>query len=131
MEKIINKDWSNKSILIAEDEESNSQLLYEILLPTRARLVRVKNGKEAINAYESSGNFDLILLDIKMPIMDGMETAAYIRGIDKKIPIVAQTVFGMNDYLRKGKEAGFTEFIVKPILPQKLVESLAVYLDDD
>ena len=123
------KDWSKKSILVAEDEESNFRLLHEILLPTKVKIVRAVNGKEAIRIFESSRDFDLILLDIKMPIMDGMKTAAYLRDKDKEIPIIAQTVFGMPEYLEKGEEAGFTEFITKPIYPDKFISSLSVYLD--
>jgi two-component system cell cycle response regulator DivK len=123
-------DWSSKSILIAEDEESNFQLIYEILLPTGVKLTRALNGKQAIKIFESGEHFDLILLDIKMPIMDGFETITRLREKDKKIPIFAQTVFGMPEYLLKGQEAGFNEFITKPIILSRFLERIAAYLDD-
>lgn len=116
--------------MIAEDEESNFQLLFEILLPTNVKVARANNGKEVISIFECSPKFDLILLDIKMPIMDGLETAAYIRKKDREIPIIAQTVFGTAMFKDKGYKAGFNEFIIKPIVPDKFRSKLAVYLND-
>jgi two-component system cell cycle response regulator DivK len=124
------KDWSSKSILLAEDEESNYQLIYEILLPTGVKLTRVMNGKEAIKSVESNEPFDLILLDIKMPIMDGIKTVTHLRQKDKETPIIAQTVFGMPEVREKGGKAGFNEFIIKPIIPSEFISRLAVYLGD-
>ena len=131
MTQVSAKDWSKKSILVAEDDNSNYLLLYEMLLPTKAKMIRAINGKEAITIYESSKNFDLILLDIKMPIMDGLETATYIRETDKETPIIAQTVYGNTEFQEKAKKVGFTEIIIKPIIQDIFLSTLAIYLEDN
>jgi CheY-like chemotaxis protein len=65
-----------------------------------------------------------------MPIMDGLETAAYLRKTDKETPIIAQTVYGKAEFREKGEKAGITEFIIKPIIPNNFLATLAVYLDE-
>jgi CheY-like chemotaxis protein len=123
-------NWSSKSILLAEDEESNYLLIREILLPTGVKLTRVMHGKQILSIIESGKLFDLVLLDIKMPFMNGLLTATHLREKDKKIPIIAQTVYGRREFLEKGKKAGFNEFIIKPLIPSKFIEKLSHYLDD-
>jgi len=107
-------DWSSKSILIAEDEYPVFFLLENLLEPTRINIKWVRSGKEAVDAFTAEKQFDAILLDIRMPGMDGIETFKELRKLDNKIPIIAQTAFTMDEEREELKSIGFNGFIAKP-----------------
>jgi len=125
-----NIDWTGKHILIAEDDEVNFVYLNEILKPTNAKIYRAKNGLEAINIAESEENLDLILMDIKMPEVDGFEAAKYITSIKPELSIIAQTAFAMDGDKAKCIKAGCCAYITKPIDKQKLLILMEKYLTD-
>jgi len=108
-------DWKNKLILIAEDEESNYSLLKYGLEKTGATLLWAKNGKEAAEMCQSDSSIDLVLMDIKMPGMDGLEATRMIRINRQDLPIIAVTAYATNDDMKQCKEAGCDEFISKPV----------------
>jgi len=108
-------DWKNKLILVAEDEESNYSLLKYGLEKTGATLLWAKNGKEAAEMCQSDSSIDLVLMDIKMPGMDGLEATRMIRINRQDLPIIAVTAYATNDDMKQCKEAGCDEFISKPI----------------
>lgn len=121
----------NKCILVAEDDEINYQYLEEILVRTGARILRAENGLEAINLAESEEKIDLILMDIKMPQVDGIEATKYISAIRPDIPIIAQTAFAMEDDKLKCLQAGCTAYLTKPIERQKLYILLERYIQSN
>ena len=123
----LNYRWSDKTILIAEDEESNYKYLELLFSKTNAKLIHALNGLEAIDLYQKN-NIDLILMDIKMPDMDGLEATKRIRKIDQKITIIAQTAFAMKNDEKMSLEAGCNNYIAKPIKRQKLLELIKKYL---
>jgi len=110
-----NYNWQDKVILVAEDEEVNYQFLEAVLEKTQAKLLHAKNGKQAVDLCKSINKIDLVLMDIKMPEMDGYEAASQIKQFRKKIPIIAQTAFSMEDAEKKCKKAGCVDYIPKPI----------------
>ncbi len=120
-------NWAGKSILVAEDEESNFRFLEMVLSKTNVNLIRAKNGIEAIEKFQKN-NIDLILMDIKMPHMDGHEATRRIRKIDKDIVIIAQTAFAMENDERISIKAGCNDYIAKPIRKPKLLELINKYL---
>jgi CheY-like chemotaxis protein len=122
-------DWSDRSILIAEDVETNFRLLEELLSPTRVKLTWAKNGKEAVELFSESGEFDAILMDIIMPEMDGFEAADKIRKISRSVPIIAQTAFTPDEDDTDSQVRNFNEFLIKPIWWHDLANSLSKYLD--
>ena len=77
-------NWEGKVILIAEDEEYNYKIIYEYLKETGASLIHVKNGKEAVKIIQDGTRVDLVLMDIRMPVMNGLMAAKKIRQIDNK-----------------------------------------------
>lgn len=113
-------DWSDKQFLIAEDDEINYLFLKEILAKTGVGILRAKNGLEAINMAEAEDKIDLILMDIKMPEVDGLEAAKYITTIRPELPIIAQTAYAMEGDMIKCSKAGCSAYITKPVDRQKL-----------
>jgi len=101
------------TILVAEDDESNYKLV-EILLGKEFQLIHAWNGEEAIELFKKNKP-NLILMDIKMPTMNGFEAAKIIRGISKDIPIIAVTAFAFEQSELKTAEYGFNSFLAKPI----------------
>jgi len=108
--------WSNRVVLITEDEEVNFFYLKTLLKKTQARVLRAKNGKEAVDIIaEYNGDIDLILMDINMPVMDGYEAMRIIKSRHPDLPIIAQTAYTLNNDRRKCLKAGFNDYIAKPI----------------
>lgn len=125
----IDPDWRDKTILIAEDEQSNVILLKHILKPTGISIDRVSNGIEVLNKLKNSNyKYDLILMDIKMPEMDGLETIKKIREKKLNIRIIAQTAYAMTDDRQKCINAGFDEYITKPIRANDLLKLMGKFL---
>ena len=109
-------DWANRVLLITEDEEVNYFYLKTLLKRTSARIIRAKNGQEAVDIITTSqDHVDLILMDINMPVMDGYEALKQIKSLHPDIPIIAQTAYTLTDDRHKCLKAGFTDYIAKPI----------------
>lgn len=108
--------WNNRVVLITEDEEVNFFYLKTLLKKTEARIIRAKNGKEAVDIIaEHKGEIDLILMDLNMPVMDGYEAMRRIKSKHPHIPIIAQTAYTLNNDRHKCLKAGFNDYIAKPI----------------
>jgi len=118
-ETIGQKDWSDKTILIAEDEDNNYELLYELLSSTKVKLVRARNGKQAVE-YCQKNTPNLVLMDIRMPIMDGFTATSKIRKINSEIKIIAQTAFAMSGEKEKAINVGCVDFVTKPLKKESL-----------
>jgi len=121
------KDWHSKTILVAEDENSNFKLIEALIKKTKINIIRANDGEEAVEQFKKN-TIDLILMDIKMPVMSGLEATKAIRQIDKTIPIIAQTAYAMDNDAKLCLEAGCTDYISKPIHPIKLMDILQKYL---
>ncbi len=117
-------------ILIAEDEEINYYYLKEVLKKNDARVIWAKNGLEVINLVEANPNIDLILMDIKMPEINGLEAIKYIRLIRPELPIIAQTAYVMDNDKEVCLKAGCVDFLAKPIKPGQLLEMIARHIPD-
>lgn len=107
-------DWYNKTILIAEDTDVNYFLLTAVLKETRAKLVRVKDGLEAID-FIKNNEVDLILMDINMPNMNGYDATRNIKAIRRDIPIIVQTAMHFSEEMDEAINAGADDYIAKPI----------------
>lgn len=117
-----------KSVLIAEDSSVIQNLARKILEFQHYEITAVKNGEQVLHLLEKE-NFDIILLDINMPVLDGMETARRIRALadetKSKTPIVAITGNAKNYTDDDFKEAGFDDALMKPLNFDRLVEVVA------
>ena len=114
------------TILIAEDTDSNFDLLNAIL-GRKYRLVRARDGIEAVTMYDEV-NPDLILMDIKMPNLDGLEATRIIRQLSAEVPIIAQSAYAYEHDRNAAEEAGCNDFISKPIAQEKLKEKIKKWL---
>lgn len=110
------------NILVAEDDFASAKLLKIILDKAGFSTLFVTNGQEAIDRYKQLQNFDLILMDIKMPIKSGLDATKEIRTFDKNIPIIAQTAFGFSGDEEKAIAVGCNGYITKPINASDLFE---------
>lgn len=122
-------NWENKTILIAEDEESNIKMIKLVLQKTSVNIIHVQNGEKAIINCQENEKIDLVLLDIKMPRVNGLDATKQIRKFNKKIPIIAFSAYAMPADQQNAKKAGCTDFIAKPIKKDKLLEKLDYYLN--
>ena len=123
----VQKSQSSKSatLLIAEDNESNYTLFQAMLKDYN--LIHAWNGEQAIDLFNKYQP-DLILMDLKMPIVDGYEATRVIREKNQSIPIIAVTAFAFAEDEDRVKQCGFSSYIAKPIKPDKLIACINTYL---
>lgn len=117
------------NVLIAEDSEDNRTFLNIVLKSKNLNLTMVENGLQALNrASYATDHFDLIILDLQMPIMDGYEAVSKMRknGIDK--PIIALTAHAFSQDRERCLKAGFTDYLSKPVSPTELINKLSSYV---
>ncbi len=126
-EKDLNIDWSNKCILIVEDDNMNYEFLEALLSPTTITIDRAKTGIEALSMCEQK-TYDLIIMDIRLPILDGLKTTRQMRKAGIKIPIIAQTAYAMMNDRDKCIDAGCDDYIAKPVNKNLLFKILSKYL---
>jgi CheY-like chemotaxis protein len=122
--------WKDKVILVVEDDEINFKFLEAVLQDTSAQVLYARNGLEAIELCKSINKIDLVLMDIKMPEMDGFEATRRIREFNRKIPIIAQTAFVLEQELNKCQEAGCNDYLTKPIDIKEFFEKIDSYLKE-
>jgi PAS domain S-box-containing protein len=116
----------NKTILVAEDIDSNFKLISYFLSKTNATIIRASNGLEAVREFHKNKNIDLIIMDIKMPIMDGYSATKQIREKDAHIPIIAQSAY-VNDS-NTAIQSGCSGFISKPFDKKGLLKVICDFI---
>ena len=118
-----------KTILIAEDEDTNFLFLQEVLSPTNVAILRAHNGIEAIELVKKNDSIRLVLMDIQMPRMNGYQATQEIKKLKPSLPVIAQTAYAMAEDRAKGERAGCDYYLSKPIKPNDLLETLKQYLN--
>ena len=118
-----NYQWNNKTILIAEDDESNFRFFKMILSKTQANILHARNGIEAIKICQEKV-IDLVLMDIKMPEMDGLEATKIIKKDIGNITIIALTAFAMGNDEKMSLDAGCDAYLSKPVRKPDLLGML-------
>jgi len=128
--EIANSDnaWEGKTILIAEDEESNYKFLEMLLKKKGLKLLKAENGYEAVEMCKSHSKINLLLMDIKMPGMNGLEATRKIKKLKPEIPIIIQTAYSMQNDEKISTEAGCDDYIVKPIKKEKLYSLVSKWI---
>lgn len=127
------RDFAGKRILLAEDNDLNWEIANEILTCAGFELDRAENGKICVEKFEQSepGTYDLILMDIRMPVMDGYEAAKAIRALDRQdagLPIIAMTADAFSEDIQRCLQCGMNAHIAKPIDVKKLIHELQKYM---
>lgn len=121
-------DWQKYTVLIVEDEFSNFKLLEGILLRTKIKLMHAPDGIKALELFNQNQNIDIILMDIKLPKMNGIDVTKKIREKNPLIPIIAQTAFAMKHEKQNIMDAGCNNYITKPIDRKLLISMMSEYL---
>jgi len=114
-------DFSGKTILVAEDDMMNFLLVKEFLLETNANVQHAEDGQKAVELCEELNNVDLVIMDIKMPVLDGVEALKRIKKINHEIPIIAFTAHAYEKDKQKLLDKGFDEYISKPVKQEELL----------
>lgn len=132
-------DWSKRTVLVAEDNEINLEIASALIEQLGAHVLTAKNGQEAVQAFEASAPFaiDAILMDMRMPVMDGCQAASAIRALNRTdastVPIVAATANVLAEDIAQTTQAGMNDHISKPIqaaLLQKTLQALIAQRDE-
>ena len=119
------KSWT---LLVAEDSDINYKLV-EAVLNLRFNLVRARTGGDAVELFEKVRP-DAVLMDIRMPVMDGLEAARRIRRIAPEVPIIAMSAYSFGNEIENARNAGCNEFLVKPLSQYSLHKALNACLVD-
>jgi CheY-like chemotaxis protein len=117
-----------KTILVAEDNDSN-YILMTYILKRKYQYLRAKNGQEAVDMADKGG-IDLILMDIKMPVMDGLEATEKIKAAHPEIPIIALTANAFDSDRQLAMKAGCNDFLSKPVSSEICLQAIAKFLDE-
>jgi CheY-like chemotaxis protein len=123
-----NYSWEGKIILIAEDEETNFLYLKAALSRTGVKILRARTGREAVSIVKNTDQVDLILMDIKMPEMNGIDASMEIKAYNKRIRIIAQTAYAMEDDKELYFQAGCVDYLAKPIHRDLLLTTISKYI---
>lgn len=116
------------TILIAEDEEVNYLYLSEILSKTTAKLIHAWNGREVVEKVANHPEVDIVLMDIKLPILNGYEATRQIKQIRPELPVIAQTAYAMKNDKEAALQAGCDDYLAKPIVKDALLSMIEKYV---
>lgn len=118
---------TGKTILVAEDDEFNFLLIRELLSRSGLQIIHARNGQEAIDLFKKNPEIRLILMDIKMPVMEGHEATRIIRQLNATVPIIAQSAYAM-DYEIEKYGSIFNDYLTKPLNGSILVNTISRYI---
>ena len=124
----MNNIWDGKTILIAEDEIVNYMFLEVLFEETGAKLIHAADGRLAIEAVKAHPEINIVLMDIKMPNINGLDATKQIKVLRPQLPVIAQTAYAMQDDEYKALQAGCNAYISKPIDANKLINLMKKYL---
>lgn len=120
--------WSGKTILIVEDSVVSYRLLTKFLKDTQVKFLYASDGEQAVNICENNEQVDLVLMDIQLPILDGLEATNQIKKCNPGLPIIAQTANAMDDDKPKIIAAGCDDYVSKPINRLELLQKIHKFL---
>jgi CheY-like chemotaxis protein len=117
-------EWSDKTILIVEDVYNNFLLLETILQPTKARVINVENGLKAVNSVKRNDLIDFVLMDLRLPVLDGFEATSRIKALKPWLPIIAVSAYNVGEEYVRCIQAGCDAFIRKPLNTTLLMDTM-------
>jgi PAS domain S-box-containing protein len=120
-------NWQTKTILVADDIDSNYKFIQTLLKPTGANLMWAKNGKEAVDMVKNN-KVDIVLMDIVMPVIDGFEATRLIKKIDSNIKIICQTAYPTNEHHIASQQSGMDSYLAKPIAPIAILTTIDEFI---
>ena len=122
-------DWNNRSILLADDDLSAHVLLNAILKPTGINIYPAYNGTEAFAACVEHPDIQVVIMDIRMPEMNGVEATRLIRKYRPELPVIAYSALNQPEYKHLMKKLNCEEFLLKPVHPNVILATLSKYLN--
>lgn len=125
----VSKFQKGLNVLLVEDDRMNAALLHFFLERLECNIFIARDGDEAIQLYKTKDDFDLILMDVKMPLLDGIDATLIIRKIEndthrKKIPIIGLTAAVENTLIKRASKAGMNRCLTKPIDMEELINTM-------
>lgn len=120
--------FENELILVAEDDIMNFNFMNELLSDHNLKVLHARNGKETLDMVINNDAIRLVLLDIKMPEIDGWELISILKSQRPDLVVIAQTAYSLENEVKRGVELGFDDYITKPIDYQKLLQTIHAYL---
>jgi two-component system, cell cycle response regulator DivK len=122
-------NWSDKNVLIVEDDEISMEFLVELLLPTQVKVFTAQDGQSAIDICQSNLSIDLVLMDVRLPVVNGREAMLEIKRHRPELIIIAQTAFAMSGDKEKYLDSGFDDYISKPIIMEEIIKKISNFFD--
>ncbi len=124
LEIVANLNWAGKTLLIAEDDQFSFMYLKEVLSGTKIKIVHVENGLRAFSECLKNPEISVVLMDIKMPVVNGLESTRLIKKYKPSITVIAQTAFAMPEDKQRCLNAGCDDYLTKPVIPEELFMKL-------
>ena len=119
---------SQHTILAVEDDDASFRFIQEVLNRNGLNAIRAMNGEEAIRLTKQNPEIELVLMDIKMPVMNGLDATREIKQLRPELPVIAETAYASEEDRQKSLDAGCDDFIPKPISKERLIELIHKYI---
>jgi CheY-like chemotaxis protein len=116
------------TILVVEDEYSNFALIEVLLEPFHYRIIHAKNGQEAVDLCNSNPDIDMVIMDMKMPVMDGFEATRLIKRMRPELPVIAVTAYALSGDEEKAITAGCDGYLSKPFFRDELLQTISEHI---
>jgi CheY-like chemotaxis protein len=123
----VHKSFNSTTVLVVEDQEFNFLYLEELLIELNCNVIHSKNGREAVEACKENNDINIVLMDIRMPVMDGFTAAKLIKEFRPDLPILAQTAYATEQEIENYGKA-FDDYITKPITSENLLKAISVFI---
>lgn len=120
--------WPEHQVLIVEDDPVSLEFMQEIFIETKMQILSAQNGAEALRIFRQNPAISLILMDLRLPDMNGLEVVQHIRAENPHVPIIAQTAYTMDNDAKKCLNAGCSDYLTKPIDIQAMLNVMNKYL---
>ena len=121
-------NWQDKKIVVVEDVQINFILIKRLLRNTGAEVVWLENGQEAVDFFKEGNEADLVLMDIRMPVMNGIDATKLIKSYNPNVIVIIQTACVVVDSIEGVEESNCDDYIFKPIIAENFFEKLSQYL---
>jgi len=122
------RNWSDKTVLIVDDIEVNFFFIDTILSETGIKTIYAENGQIAVDLCKENNNIDVVLMDIKMPVLDGLEATLQIKSFKPELPIVILTAYSFNEEKQKSINSKCNDFLTKPLKSENVIDVLSKYI---
>jgi len=120
----MNDNWENKTVIVVDDLELNYILIKKQLRKTKAKTIWLKNGQESVDYVKDNKPVDVILMDIRMPVLNGLEATLVIKALNPKIPIIIQTAYVVGAEFDSIMDSNCDDYFFKPIMANELYEKI-------